>query len=97
MKANPSSTNIKTCSNNNCGVKEHISPTVIVRLAEGFENLQNDLRQYCENKHIKCSDCQSNAVSKKILHEHIFIETDMHDEPTALTDYPLELIIADKV
>uniref|UniRef100_A0A2S2NQ22 NOF-FB transposable element protein n=1 Tax=Schizaphis graminum TaxID=13262 RepID=A0A2S2NQ22_SCHGA len=36
MKTNPSTTKIKTCSNNNCRAKEHISPTIIVRLADGL-------------------------------------------------------------
>jgi len=96
MKTNPSTTKIKTCSNNNCRAKEHISPTVIVRLADGFSNLQKNLQQYCEDKIIKCSDCQNNAVYKRILHEHLFIETDMYDEPTALADFPIEIIIVDK-
>lgn len=96
MKTNPSTTNIKTCSNNNCEVKEHISPTIILKLADGFSSLQKNLQQYCEDKNIKCFDCQNNAVSKRTLHEHLFIETDMYDELTALTDYPIEIIIDDK-
>jgi len=91
LKNIPSATQMITCSNNSCVVKEFGSPTIIVKLSNNFLNLQKDLKQYCKEITIECTECGHNSVSKRKLHEHLFIETDMYEALTMLTDFPLEV------
>ncbi|KAL5237639.1 hypothetical protein ACI65C_005049 [Semiaphis heraclei] len=91
LKNIPSATQMITCSNHSCVVKEFGSPTIIVKLSNNFLNLQKDLKHYCKEITIECTECGHNAVSKRKLHEHLFIETDMYEALTMLTDFPLEV------
>lgn len=82
---------IRRCSNNSCVVKKIGSPTIIVKLSNSFLNLQKYLKQYCKEILIECcSECGNDAVSERKRHEHLFIETDMYEALTMLTDFLLE-------
>jgi hypothetical protein len=69
MKNSPSATQIRRCLNNSCVEKEIGTPTIIVKLSNNFLNFQKDLKQYCKDILIECSECGHSAASKRKLHE----------------------------
>lgn len=93
----PSSTEIVHCSNINCQYSniERSSPTIIVRLKNGFKSLENSLENYIMSKNTKCNLCNENVITTKILQDHIFIETDVLGDNAkfSLMDFPHTLQI----
>jgi len=94
----PSATQINTCQDNICAItRENKSATIILRLSNGYKNLQLDLEVYTKGHILKCANCKSGLIQcTRVLHEHLFIETDFHEELVFLTDFPSQISIEDK-
>jgi len=89
----PSAIEIKKCSNEKCLNVDVIrnSPTIILSLKDGFENLEKSLEAYTEPIVSECSSisCSGNVTTTKNLSEHLFIETDVYsnNEQFPLTSF----------
>lgn len=60
--------------------RENKSATIILRLTNGYKNLEKDLEVYTKG-HIKiCTNCKNGLIQcSKVINEHIFIETDSYE------------------
>lgn len=94
----PSSSEINICQDSICAMtSERKSATIIVRLSNGYESLESDLEVYTKGLSHNCTNCNNGVVqSTRILHEHIFIETDSYEEEAFLTDFPSEITVQKK-
>jgi hypothetical protein len=100
LKDAPSANENIICTHKNCenGNRKVSCPTIILRLKDGFKNLENSLQQYISTKLYTCVVCEGTTSSSKTLNEHLFIETDVLADKTKfkLTDIPLELQVNSK-
>jgi len=93
MNNAPSATENKKCSNEKChnvNITRN-SPTIILRLIHGFENLEKSLETYTDPIISECSltSCSGNVTTTRNLNEHLFIETDVYsnNEQFPLTSF----------
>lgn len=93
----PSATQIDICQDPICNSKsEKKSATIILRLTNRYENLEKDLEMYTKEHVLECMNCNGLVQSTRILHEHLFIETDSYEESACLTDFPFEITVKEK-
>lgn len=88
FKDEPSATEHVTC--NKCGENTRSSPTIILP-AQDFpstEHLEQQLKDYTKIRHLSCSICGGIKTSKRILNNHLFIETDFFLTSTQLQYIP---------
>lgn len=102
LKSAPFSIENIKCSKTDCAnshVKLISSPTVILRIEQGFTTLENDLIKYL-HKSYECNEenCHGTIISTRTLQNHLFIETDVFADENlfALDDFPAELCIHTK-
>lgn len=87
------------CSNKNCPYFniERNSTTVIVRLENGIQSLEDSLLNYTLTKSTNCfeSECNGTVETNRIFQQHIFVETDIlgDNEEFSLMDFPTTLFI----
>lgn len=79
LRNEPSAKEHISCSNINCKNNSKIifCPSIIVRLTDGFELLENNLIDYLNKREYECSDCNGVITSSRFLENHLFIETDV--------------------
>jgi len=93
MNNAPSATENEKCSNEKCLNVNIIrnSPTIILSLNDGFENLEKSLEAYTEPIVSECSliSCSGIVTTTRNLSEHLFIETDVYsnNEQFPLTSF----------
>lgn len=97
LKNEPSANEHISCSNFNCKNNSKIisSPTIIVRLTDGFESLENNLHNYLNTREYECSECDGVITSSRFLNNHLFIETDVYADQRQfkLVNFPVNLKI----
>lgn len=100
LKTAPSAIEHMISSNNiNCphSNRNVPSPTIIVRLRNNINDLNNALNSYIFTKEIECStdQCTGTVIVTRSLQSHLFIETDVFAEnhQVPLHEIPLELLI----
>lgn len=88
------------CSNNiNCpqSTRDLPSPTIIVRLQNNMQDLNNALNLYVIPKEIECpsNQCTGTVIGTRTLQSHLFIETDViaENQQIPLHEFPLEFFI----
>lgn len=89
------------CSNENFinSQKEISCPTTILHFNKnGFKDMESSLRNYISMKIYDCALCDGLISSKKVLKNHLFIETDMYEEEKLfkLLEFTPELKIDDE-
>jgi len=95
----PSAIEYVNCSNKNCPYFniERNSATVIVRLENGIQSLEDSLLNYTLTKSTNCyeSECNGTVETNRIFQQHIFVETDIlgDNEEFSLMDFPTTLFI----
>jgi len=94
----PSATELRVCQDNMCAItSERNSTSIILRLTNGYKNLELDLEVYTKGHILKCTNCENGFIQcTRVLHEHLFIETDSYEELAFLTDFPSEITVEDK-
>lgn len=94
LKNVPSTIEFINCQNiPACAVKQYVCPTIILRLSNGFESLENDLKNYSQEKFVECNECKNLALRKKEFGQHLIIETDYYSEKQSytLSEFPTEV------
>jgi len=87
LKQSPSAIESVVC--NECGNETtRPSPTIILQFKNRLNDLEHLFSTYMEPKYSVCNKCNGSKKSERKLGNHIFIETDIVETPSKLSDIP---------
>lgn len=87
LKDAPSAIEVISC--NECNYeKTRNSASIILKLKNNLNALEENMRNYTSPKYSSCKNCKGTRKSSLTLQPHIFIETDFVESPTKFWDIP---------